>query len=193
MEKNKIFKKELSYIKDENIKHTGKTLIDLLPDYFFNVPARSTGKYHPQFSLGERGLVRHTKTAVRIAEELLNLEMYNKYFLPHVKDLIILSLILHDGLKHGYTMSQYTQSEHPLYMANFIEENVDKLTIPRSYINILKECISTHMGQWNTNYNGDEIMEKPTTNYQKFVHMCDYLSSKKFLDVKFSENDEIVY
>ena len=27
--------------------------------------------------------------------------------------------------------------------------------------------------------------------YQKFVHMCDYLASKKFLDIKF-ENNNIV-
>ena len=48
------------------------TLIELLPNYFFEVPASSTGKYHPEFALGDGGLIRHTKVAVRIAYELLN-------------------------------------------------------------------------------------------------------------------------
>ena len=46
-------------------------LIDSLPDYFFEVAAASTGKYHPKYAQGEGGLVRHTKAAVKIAYELL--------------------------------------------------------------------------------------------------------------------------
>ena len=72
MEKTEVFKKELSYIKNHKFLNDIKVIISLLPDYFFEVPASSTGKYHPSFSLGDGGLVRHTKVAVRIAVELLN-------------------------------------------------------------------------------------------------------------------------
>ena len=72
MKKTDIFKKEINYVKNANRRKDVKTLIELLPDYFFEVPASSTGKYHPEFALGEGGLVRHTKLAVRIAIELLN-------------------------------------------------------------------------------------------------------------------------
>ena len=45
------------------------------------------------------------------------------------------------------------------------------------------------MGPWNTDYDGNEILPKPKTKYENFVHMCDFLSSKKFLDVKFDNNN----
>ena len=67
-----IFIKEIGYIKKERYRDNIKKLISYLPDYFFEIPASSTGKYHPHYALGEGGLVRHTKVAVRIAYELLN-------------------------------------------------------------------------------------------------------------------------
>ena len=66
MNKTEVFKKEINYVKDENLRSDLKILIELLPDYFFEVPASSTGKYHPDFALGDGGLVRHTKAAVRL-------------------------------------------------------------------------------------------------------------------------------
>ena len=61
MDKVKTFEKELEYIVDDNIKESSKTMIELLPDYFFHEAASSTGKYHPSYALGDGGLVRHTK------------------------------------------------------------------------------------------------------------------------------------
>ena len=47
------------------------------------------------------------------------------------------------------------------------------------------------MGSWTTDYNGVEVLEKPKTKYQNFVHMCDYLASRKCLLVPFDKNDDI--
>ena len=49
--------------------------------------------------------------------------------------------------------------------------------------------IESHMGPWNTNNYSDYVLEVPKNKYQKFVHMCDYLASRRFLDVKFKNND----
>ena len=68
-------KKEIEYINNERYKKSIKTLISLLPDYFFEVAASSTGKYHPSFALKDGGLVRHTKVAVRIAKG----KLFSKY------------------------------------------------------------------------------------------------------------------
>ena len=70
LNKTDYFKKELEYIINVDYKEDLKFLINALPDYFFMVAASSTGKYHPSFSLGEGGLERHTKVAVRIDYEL---------------------------------------------------------------------------------------------------------------------------
>ena len=48
MDKVSYFNKEYSYIKDKKKRDDLKYLVSELPDYFFEIPASSTGKYHPK-------------------------------------------------------------------------------------------------------------------------------------------------
>lgn len=191
MNKKDVFKKELSYIKNDENRKNAEVLISLLPDYFFEIPASSTGKYHPSFSVGEGGLVRHTKAAVRIAYELLNNKTIGGIFSDHEKDLIIVSIIVHDGLKEGNPKQKFTVFDHPVLAANFVKQNKSELSWCDEDIDMISSMIESHMGEWNTNQYSSVVLPLPRNRYQKFVHMCDFLSSRKFLDVKF-ENNEIV-
>ena len=192
MEKIDYFKKEINYIKNERIRNSCKTMIELLPDYFFTIPASSTGKYHPEFSLGDSGLVRHVKVAVRIAYDLLADPSIGDKYKSDEKDLMLMTLILHDGLKSGLVHNKYTQANHPTLIKNYIIENKDKLELSDTEIKFVSRAIESHMGPWNTDYQGIEILPVPKTKYENFVHMCDYLASRKYLDVKFNSNNEIV-
>ena len=185
-----IFKKEISYVKDSNLKKDLKTLIGLLPDYFFEIPASSTGKYHPKFALGDGGLVRHTKVAVRFAYELLSNDTVGCKFTDRDKDLIIMALTLHDGLKSGIDHDKYTKFDHPLLISKYIIDNKDKLLMDVDDMRKMCSMIESHMGQWTyDSYHKKEVLPKPRTAEQRFVHMCDYLASRKFVDVNFSDND----
>ena len=185
------FKTEINYIKNEKYRENAKRLVNMLPDYFFQVAASSTGKYHPSFALGEKGLLRHTKVAVKIAKELLDDESIGYMFTDNEKDLILISIMMHDGLKHGLPKEKYTRFDHPILMANFIKENKDKLSLSEKEIEFISNAISSHMGPWTTNPYSDVTLPKPNNKYQRFVHMCDFLASRKFLDVKFKD-DEII-
>ena len=188
--KIEVFKKEINYEKDASRRKDLKTLISLLPDYFFEIPASSTGKYHPSFALGEGGLVRHTKVAVRIAYELLQNNTVGMKFTDKDKDLIIMALTLHDGLKSGTEHSKYTKFDHPLLVSKMIMENTDKLSLDIDDIRKMCSMIESHMGEWTyDSYQKKEVLPKPKTAEQRFVHMCDFLASRKFLDVKFKKND----
>lgn len=191
MNKVACFNREIGYIKKAHYRDNIKRMIELLPDYFFSVPASSTGKYHPEFSLGDGGLVRHTKVAVRIAYELLNDESIGHVFNDDEKDMIIMSLIMHDGLKSGLVKETYTAFDHPLLVCKYIVDNKDKLTLNDTEINLITNMISSHMGPWNTNNYSDVVLPKPSNKYQRFVHMCDFLASRKFLNVNF-EHDDII-
>ena len=191
MKKKELFEKEVGYIKNTRYKENINILIDLLPDYFFVIPASSTGKYHPNYALGDGGLVRHVKAAVRIAYELLANPITGGKFTTDEKDLIIMALIMHDGLKSGLVKNKYTQADHPLLVSNYIKDNKDKLTLTENEIFALTNMIESHMGIWNKDYNGNEILPIPVNKYQKFVHMCDFLASKKFIEMNF-ENNEII-
>lgn len=188
MNKCDYFKEELGYIFNTRIKDNAKIMIELLPEYFFIIPASSTGKYHPSFALGDGGLVRHTKVAVRIANELLNNNCIGNVFNELEKDLIIIALIMHDGCKSGLTKGEYTVANHPLIVSKLIKDNSNKLTLTSEELNLLCGMIDTHMGEFNKDYRGNAILPLPQNKYQKFVHMCDFLASKKFLDIKFDGN-----
>lgn len=192
MEKKDYFKKELSYIKNKNIKDSCETMIGLLPDYFFQIPASSTGKYHPKFTLGDGGLVRHVKVVVLIAKDLLSDPSIGDKYSDDEKDLMLMALILHDGLKSGLTHNRYTQVDHPTLIKNYIIDNKDKLKLSADELKFVGKVIESHMGPWNTDYNGNEVLPKPKTKYENFVHMCDYLASRKYLNVEFDNNNDIV-
>ena len=189
--KSDFFKTEINYIKNEKYKKAANELVELLPDYFFEVAASSTGKYHPSFSLGDKGLLRHTKAVVKIGVELMENNSLNHKFTDDEKDLIIISMIMHDGLKHGIEYSKYTKFEHPLIVCDYIKDNKDKISLNEKEINFICKNISSHMGEFNTNAYSNVVLPLPKDKYQRFVHMCDYLASRKFLDIKF-ENNEIV-
>lgn len=184
-----IFAKELSYIHDNRIRESIGKLIDMLPEYFFRVPASSTGKYHPKCSNVEGGLVNHTKIAVRYAKELLHNAILFNNFSDHDQDIIIASLILHDGFKHGLTEEKYVLFDHPLIAANFVKEHAIEVGLTEEEGNLLYEVISSHMGVFNTSNYSDVVLPLPKTNMQKFVHMCDDLASKKFINVEFKGHD----
>ena len=94
MNREEVFKIELGYIKNDRIRKSCLAMINVLPDYFFEIEASSTGKYHPSYSLGKGGLVRHTKAAVRIAFDLLSDPSIGDKYTSDEKDLMIMGLCL---------------------------------------------------------------------------------------------------
>ncbi|MEG0022255.1 MAG: hypothetical protein RSH78_04515 [Bacilli bacterium] len=189
--KHQIFNKELNLIQNDRLRNSAITLLELLPDYFFIIPASSTGKYHPEFALGEKGLVRHTKVAVKIANEIIKTKTIGDVFTNDEKDLILISLLLHDGLKEGIEQEKYTCFDHPVLMADFIIKNKEKTTFTEEEIKMISSNIASHMGEWNTNNFSKVVLPLPKNKYQKMVHMCDLLSSRKFLTVDFDKDDII--
>lgn len=184
--KAEVFKHELSLIPYEDIRNFTRAVIEILPDYFFTTAASSSGKYHPAYALGDGGLVRHTKAAMRIASELFRCEsVFN--FSTRQCSCIMSALNLHDGVKHGLEGATGTVAEHPIAMVSFLLENRDKLpAIPDVDFDLIIECIASHMGQWNKSYLGEEIMPVPESKLAKFTHLCDYLASRKCLEFNFN-------
>ncbi len=192
MEKSKYFERELGYIKSDRIRNNAKVMIEKLPDYFFEIAAASTGKYHPRYAQGEGGLLRHTKAAVRLAKELLANPIFSEKYTSDEQDIMIMALILHDGLKLGKERSRYTKFDHPLLMAEFIMENKNELDFSEEELKLLTSVIKTHMGPWTKDYEGKEVLSAPKTKYENFVHMCDYLASRKCLIFEFTDNNEVI-
>ena len=131
--------------------------------------------------------MRHTKAAVRFAIELFQNESLNN-FTSDEKDLIIMALTLHDGLKSGLTKSEYTVFEHPNLIAEVIREWKGKTQhITDNQLEIIARCCESHMGQWNTNKRSSIILNKPNDNMTAIVHLADYLASRKNITIEFND------
>ena len=191
MEREEMFLEELSYIDNEDYSEALLKVIEMLPEYWLHEPASSTGKYHPDYALGEGGLLRHSKAAMRIGLELLNNPAIGGKYTAREKDLMLMSLLVHDGLKLGLPQEKYTRFDHPILMGQFVVDHKDEIGLSEEDAKFMQDVIKTHMGNWTTDYNGNEVLEPPKTKYQNFVHMCDFLASRKCLLVPFDEENKI--
>lgn len=189
---NKIFTNEIKYIKNDRLKEALIYYIANLPAYFFKIAASSTGKYHPAYALGDGGLVRHTKAVVRIGHELLTNNSIGHSFTEDEKDLLLIAMLLHDGFKLGLTESKYTCFDHPLISAKFVMDNYHNTSLTKEEAELIANSISAHMGEWNVDSFTKMELPKPSNKYQRMVHMCDYLASKKFLEISFDEFNNII-
>ncbi len=186
--KSKVFEVELSKIEDERVRKSTAIILEMLPDYFYEIPASSSGKHHPVFSLGEGGLVRHVKVAMRILEEMFRDSAFGEYS-DYQKDLMRMALLLHDGFKSGAKYSGHSTVDHRVIMADFIIEMQELLLISKEDAEHVASLIRSHMGPWNKDKDGREIMPVPKTREELLVHLCDYIASRNFLNVYFKDNE----
>lgn len=185
-ERMKLVEPVLETIENEDIKEFAITVLDSLPEYIWTVPASSTGKYHPAYSLGDGGLMRHQIAVVRFLNFFFELEQYNSKLTSREMDLMRLAGLVHDGMKSGsqldFEASKYTKFEHPLQMANKIRECKG---LPEEEIEFIAKVISKHMGQWNTDKKSSVTLPKPDEKFSRLLHLADYLASRKSLTMDF--------
>lgn len=190
-ERERLLEPILNTFENEDIKEFTVELLNNLPEYIWHVGASSTGKYHPAYSLGEGGLMRHQMAVVRFLNFFLELEQYGAGMTSRERDLMRTAALVHDGMKSGtqddYNKSKYTKFNHPILMANVVR-SIDGLE--NGERDFIAHCIESHMGQWNVDKKTNIELPKPKDEYQKLVHLADYLASRKTLAMDF-ENIEV--
>ena len=244
MKLSEVFEKELSYIENEVLRDIVSETLDNTPEYIKDIPASATGKYHPEYSFGQGGLVRHIKASIGIAKSLLGTEMFNStiydynnfeynrhsysrydediYTHENFKDVCYSALLLHDCMKADDTPEHKTLFNHPLLASDLFNKTFSKYFKSDKLYNIIlrddmtqkhdkyiksyynnhyevdfpellyymcediKASIASHMGEWNKK--DDVILPKPFSTCDKFVHLCDFLSSRRFLEYNFEKD-----
>jgi len=186
--KLKEFEKELSLIQNPKVRNVVEIAICYIHPLFFQVEASATGKYHPAYALGNRGLLRHTRAAVYFANVLKTINTMS--LSDYEYDICMASLIVHDSCKRGVHFDNpNTAHEHPLLVSYLVPNNTffneDKVI----WDNIC-EAVSTHMGQWTTSNYSTVVLPKPQSSLQKFVSECDYLASRRSVDLLDIWNDD---
>ena len=177
MEKAKYFEREINLIQNEDYRmFVAYYLKHYCPNYFWEIGASSSGKFHPQFSQGEGGLVRHTKAVVMFAEELLRMSSY-MYMSEEYKDYVIMACILHDTCKYGSDTFEKEKYKYHAMLASVNVANCWEEYFEEQAPVFFTNAIKTHMGQWS------EKEDRPFTNIDRCVHMADYMASRNFIDI----------
>lgn len=186
MNNKTLFLAEVEKINDAKLKKVAKSIANKIPKYFWVIPASSSGKYHPACDLGDGGLVRHSIMVSRCAEDLVVSEMYIRDCEVN-RDIARFAALFHDCMKNGPvkedgTYSDHTEFEHPRFASDFIREQLEAAKIDPLKIEMICGAIYTHMGKWCTDkYGKGKALSKPRTDFEKLIHIADYVASRKYI------------
>ena len=190
-----VFGEELSYLKDPKFKEFVIRCYDaVVPESFFERPASNSGKYHPELSSGPGGLVRHTKYAVWWAIQLERaLDTTDGKGEGDHRDIVVASLILHDGLKdgdpfkagqperQGFPGGKLICGVHGIDMAEAIWTRVLKYKLEWPEQTLIMCAIAGHMGVWTIGerYRPNNVPNGLARKIAQIVHICDMCAAQK--------------
>lgn len=163
---------EVSYIEDDDIRaQTVDAISRGVPEYFWQVPATGSGKYHNPFSRNRYGLWIHVKQVFAVYERLVRSYVEQGLITEKKADMGRAAVLLHDMLKygHGYEDGDGTVPNHDNLAGHWLEHNSD---LPREVVRAVK----THNGPW---YDGPE----PNSPLEQLVHQADMVASTKNVTV----------
>lgn len=175
-----MFKSILSYLDKIECsplaQFVDKFFLDCVPKYFFEIPASSSGKYHPAFDNGIAGLTRHSIMVVEVGLSMLKRQEYKDVS----RDEFIVAALLHDSFKNGHIDTGHTVNSHPIIAAdellNYYNRNATSFPeVEVESIQRIANAISSHMGEWY------RIQTK--TPLDNLVALSDYIASRTFFDI----------
>ena len=179
MEKSKFFEREIQLIESEELRDFVRYYFEeCVGDWFWTSKASASGKFHPDFTKSEGGLVKHTRAVAMFCYELLRLSTYS-YMKDEYKDYAIIACLLHDTCKYGEG-NEEDKSAYANHGA-IAALRVQKIWFDffgKEAPELLTMAIRSHMGQWVT-----DKEDRPFTTLDRLVHLADYIASRPFIDI----------
>jgi hypothetical protein len=159
---------EINKINDLTLRDTvADAFLEHCPDYFWEVPASTSGKYHPKDQSGQHGLWLHTKRAFTCFERISRSAVESGEISEQEADYGRASILLHDLFKQGHEPrdEEHTSSDHDVIASTFLGKKTD---LPDPVI----ECIESHNGPWGQG-------KDPESKIEKLHHYADMIASDR--------------
>lgn len=186
-EQYKLVEPILDTFENEDLKELCIAILNDFPEYIWEVPGSSSGKYHPAQDLGEGGLMRHQICVARICNYILQLEQYQNRIDSRQRDCMRIAAIAHDGRKSGLENGGHTVHEHPILAGDAVWELREQFTELEDELDTIRNLIYSHSGQWTTSKRSELELPKPVTEIQELVHLSDYIASRKDIEMLFDD------
>jgi len=160
---------EVDQISDDEIREATVDAIGRgMPDYFWEVPATSSSRYHNPFARMKHGLWIHTKMVFTSFERLVESKVKRGIFSEREADAGRAACLLHDMLKYGhaYQSGDSCKSNHDNLAGHWLTVNSE---LPETTVKAVKR----HNGFW---YDGPEpdYKHEPVC---ELVHVSDMIAA----------------
>ena len=180
-----IFKPYLDKFETEQMRLYCEDMIELMPDYIFDIPSSTSGKYHNATQCQPHGQIYHIIMFASIMNYRLDLEGNKERFKsPKQRDSMRCVPFFHDAWKCGKEGSKWTVHEHPMIAGQWVRETQVEHDIPENIKEIIARMCERHSGEWTSNKKSSVVLPKPETAMEFFCHECDILSSRSDIDMQ---------
>lgn len=170
---NFTFGKQLDMFIDERLGYIVANLMLNLPDTILELPASTSGKYHPMDELDKDGMIIHIKRACHLVDQTTKKYNFTKY--GH--DVLLAGCLLHDIFKDGDPPTGHTTTEHPYLIYSFLGRKAENITDDLLYYFILDvgRACAWHEGIWTT----ELCREIKETEFAKALHEIDFWCTRR--------------
>lgn len=186
--KIKIFQKLLNEFETNEMRLYCEDMIKQIPDYIFEMPSSTTGKYHNKTQCLPHGQIYHIIMFGAILNYRLGLKCNREKFKsPEQRDAMRCIPIFHDALKCGWDGGAYTVHEHPLLAAEWVKTSHVEHNISDKVKDAIANMCAAHSGEWTTSKKSKTVLPEPSNAMEIMIHECDYLSSRSDIDMTIPE------
>jgi hypothetical protein len=148
--------REFSLLEDTLVRAFIQAVLCMAPDYFWTAPRVLGEGKGPVDELKEGGLVLHTRRAVKIIVDLLNVSGVSSM----ERDYIVGAMLIHDVFYYGLGEENFPREEdplHPFYLDKILDrEGGEKHTgtnglaiLPEEQRELILRLVRTHKGPYS--------------------------------------------
>lgn len=180
-----VFQPLLDRFETDEMRFYCTDMIKQIPDYIFDMPSSTSGKYHNATQCQPHGQIYHIIMFAEILNYLLELKCnQEKFKSARQRDAMRCVPIFHDALKCGLDGGSYTVHEHPMLAGAWVREAQIEHDVDKSAKEAIARMCERHSGEWTTSKRSKVILPEPENEMERMIHMCDILSSRNNIDMQ---------
>lgn len=180
-----VFQPLLDKFETDEMRLYCSDMIQQIPDYIFDMPSSTSGKYHNATQCQPHGQIYHIIMFAEILNYLLALKCnQEKFKSARQRDAMRCVPIFHDAIKCGWEGGSWTVHEHPMLAGTWVREAQIEHEIDTGAKEAIARMCERHSGEWTISKKSQVILPEPETEMERMIHMCDILSSRNNIDMQ---------
>ena len=180
-----VFQPYLEKFETEEMRLYCTDMVQRIPDYIFDMPSSTSGKFHNKTQCQPHGQIYHILMFVEILNYILDLKYSKEKFKsPTQRDAMRCVPIFHDALKLGLNGSQYTVFDHPMLAGQWVRETHVEHDIDDKIKEAIARMCERHSGEFTTSKKSKIVLPEPENDMEWLIHVCVILSSRSNIDME---------